>query len=370
MTNKTLLMFAAAGLLAPAAIEGAADAAPGRITISTIVPRPETDTAPTANGRLRRTDSEQAGNEMPSIACAGDNIHCYYYSMTTELPATTPGGQTRRATHRVQLAMTPFVLQQGADGSVEAVSDPTKAMFVTDNDGDEYRNSHHPYAFAINDSTQCVEYNYQQKGTNDTKRYLQCFDSMTGANLLPQTKIFAKNNDDASTGQDAHPVSLTQVVGADHYMVAWRGANGNGRDDGWLQSYKLTQTAPGAPVTFTNMFDVSVCPREERTRGFCDVGTDPNTAICSWTEGNTQPQRDGTWLAAVDITPGKFSGANQRNAIIWKEQVEGRKDIDGLRTYSMRATHERILAPDTAGNLVKSDEMILVLERHARQQQR
>jgi uncharacterized protein (TIGR03382 family) len=102
-----------------------------------------------------------------------------------------------------------------------------------------------------------------------------------------------------------------------------------------------------------------VCPREERSHGKCTVGTDPNTAICTWTEGNNQPQRDGTWIAAVDITPGKFTGNNQQGALLWKEQVEGRKDIDGLRTYSMRAAHQRILDVDATSGLTVNTDKIL-----------
>lgn len=357
MSTKTLLMFATTSLLTPVALEGAAQAG-GRTQTAVIIPRPVEDTAPTANGRLRRTNEEQPGNEMSTIAFGGDGKTGYYFSMTTELAPLTAGGPVRRATDRIQLSMVPFALEQTADGSVTARA-TGPGEFVTNNDGNEYRNANHPYAFALDANNMCVEYNYQANNTNDTKRYIQCFNSTTGARTLAQgNAIFAKNNDDASMNQSGAPLTVTQKIGNKYQVVAWRGANGNGADDGWLQSYSLEVLGDGS-VKFTNEFDVSLCPREERSHGKCSVdAADPNTAICTWTEGNTQPQRDGTWMAAVDITPGKFSGANRQASILWKEQIDGRKDIDGLRTYSMRASHERVLKPDATGKLVASNELM------------
>src|SRR5207237_2630863 len=101
----------------------------------------------------------------------------------------------------------------------------------------------------------------------------------------------------------------------------------------------------------------SLAQREERSRGFCSVGTDANTAVCSWTEGNTQPQRDGTWLAAVDITPGT-TGTDRQDKILWKKQIDGRKGDGATRTYSMRAKHERIFAPAADGSLKATDLII------------
>jgi len=170
--------------------------------------------------------------------------------------------------------------------------------------------------------------------------------------------ILAKQNDDAAMNASGNRGQVTQIIGNKFQVVAWRGANGNGRDDGWLQSFSIEKLADGS-MKFNNEFDVSLCPREERSHGNCSVATaDPNTAICTWTEGNNQPQRDGTWMAAVDITPGKFTGADRQASILWKEQVDGRKDIDGLRTYSMRAHHERILTPDATGKLTATNELL------------
>jgi hypothetical protein len=357
MTTKTLLMFATTSLLTPVALEGVAEA--GRTTTSVMIPRPAQDTAPVANGRLRRTNEEQAGNEMPTVLLNKTGTKGYYFAMTTELPPTTAGGPVRRATDRVQLSMVPFVLEQLADGSVAARADAAAGTFETTNDGNEYRNANHPLAFNLpGTDIGCVEYNYQPNNSNDTERYAQCFNLETGAKVLQQTKIFEKNNDDASMNASGENGYTIDLGGGKFQRVGWRGANGNGADDGWLSTHTYTIAADGS-VTHQYGFDVSLCPREERSHGNCSASAaDPNTAICTWTEGNTQPQRDGTWIAAVDVTPGKFTGANRQASIIWKEQVDGRKDIDGLRTYSMRAHHERIMLPDTTGKLVATDQLL------------
>ena len=45
----------------------------------------------------------------------------------------------------------------------------------------------------------CAEYNYQPN--NNTERYMECFNT-AGATVLPQTKIYAKTNDNCSMNQD------------------------------------------------------------------------------------------------------------------------------------------------------------------------
>ena len=106
---------------------------------------------------------------------------------------------------------------------------------------------------------------------------MECFNS-AGVTVMPQTKIFAKNNDDCSMNQDKSSTwiigstspSATQMVTR---FVAWRGCNGNGQDDGWAQGAALTSTLDASgnvtKVTFAQTSDVSVCPREERSHGYC-----------------------------------------------------------------------------------------------------
>ncbi|MBA3541666.1 MAG: hypothetical protein H0T79_18780 [Deltaproteobacteria bacterium] len=339
----------------PIALEGAASAEVGTYSTTKLLGPSESDLAPVSGTppRLRRTDEEQAGAEMPHLAFFGDNKSGIYFEMRSgELNGALPN-------RRIQLAAVPFSLTQADDGSVKAVGDMTLARFVTNNNGNEYRNANHPIAYAINEgNTICAEYNYQPNNGNDTKRYIQCFDK-AGATVLAQTQIYAKNNDDCSMNQDATSTTLVSSAAGKNRMVAWRGCNGDGQDDGWLQSFQVNCTAGGADCSFKAEFDVSLAPREERTHGFCSVAaSEPNTAICSWTEGNNQPQRDGTWLAAVDISPGQ-TGANKQSSILWKKQIEGRKGDGQLRTYSMRGMHMRVLTVDpTTKALVPSDQII------------
>ena len=233
----------------------------------------------------------------------------------------------------------------------------TGAKFVTNNQGNEYRNANAPTAFTINNGTVIVAtYNYQPNNTNNTQRYAMAF-SATGTVLMPQTLIYAKTNDDCSMHQDESADTVAKVVAADTYVDTWNGCNGNGQDDGWFTRYKYSVDNAAAPtkVTVTQMVDVSLCPREERSRGKCSVGTDPDTVVCTWTEGNNQPQRDGVWIAAVDASGAKTGQA----AILWKQQIGGKKLLpDGTSTYAQRAMHDRIPTVDPAtGAMVPSDQI-------------
>ena len=354
--NRTLqaAVIAAGGLLLPVTLEGVAAADVGAAQVTKLLSPSENDLAPTSGdpARLRRTDEEQPGAEMGHLAFFGDQKSGLYFEMRSgELNGTLPP-------ERIQLALVPFHLAQGPGGEVIAVGDPG-ARFVTNNDGNEYRNANHPIAYAVNGGNViCAEYNYQPNNSNDTKRYAQCFNK-AGDTIMPQTLIYAQNNDDCSMNQDAQSTTLAQTIGTMNYLVAWRGCNGNGSDDGWLQSFAIECDAASTTCSFQEGFDVSLCEREERSHGLCTVGTDPNTAECSWTEGNTQPQRDGTWLAAVDITPGA-TGEDLQERILWKQQIDGRKgDDEETRTYSMRAMHSRIMKPNAAGNGLVPTDLIL-----------
>ena len=224
MTKKlTLAMFAATGLLPTLAHADLRSASITKMNASSL-----TDTAPvttTTPPRLKRTDEEQPGNEMPKAAMFADGKSGLYFVMSTDLNGVKP-------TRRVQLAVIPFSLTQATDGSVSVAPNMTGARFVTQNDGNEYRNANHPTAYAAFDgNTICSEYNYQPNGTNDTKRYMQCFDQ-TGATVLPQTQIYAKNNDDCSMNQDKASTWVVSGTPTKTKLVAWRGCNGNGEDDG------------------------------------------------------------------------------------------------------------------------------------------
>jgi hypothetical protein len=362
MTNKKLLMFAVAGLVSPVAFQGVANAEVHNSQVTVMIPAPTKDLAPvntvtnpdgTTTKRLRRTDQNQPGEEMPAYAFFADGKSGLYFAMSTELNGV-------RAQNKMQLSLTKFTLSQDpATGAVAAVADQATAKFVTTNNGNERRNANAPTAMAINGGTAvCAEYNYQPNGTNDTVRYIQCFDQ-AGKTIMPQTKAYAKNNDDCSMHQDGEPgavVSFDKTTNTTK-LVAWRGCNGNGTDDGWLQVASISCDSATAPTkcSFAQNFDVSLAAREERSRGRCTVDAkDTSYTVCSWTEGNNQPQRDGTWLAAVDLTTKK---------ILWKNQIGGRIDNNpaaaNQRTYAQRATHERIMVMNAATNQLEPSDTLI-----------
>lgn len=346
MTNlKKLMMFAATGLLMPAL-------ANADVSISKFAMSATADKAPVSGtpARLRRTDSEQAGHEMPTLAMFKDGKSGIVFAMSTELNGVA-------ANHRVQLSLTKFKLDQDANGKVVATADMTASKFVTNNDGNEYRNSHHPDAYPIMDGNLiAVEYNYQPNNTNNTERYMQVFNA-AGVAVMPQTRVFAKNNDDCSMNQDVASTQARQVSPTVARIAGWRGCNGNGADDGWVSIHDITCDAGYTTCKLDKVADLSVCPREERSHGSVSWGTDPNTVIATWTEGNTQNQRDGVWMAAINVGQGQ-NGANAQSRLLWKKQIDGRKDVDGVRTYAMRAKQARIMKTDASGKLVATDQII------------
>ncbi|MDQ3365915.1 MAG: hypothetical protein M3680_10860 [Myxococcota bacterium] len=351
MNNLKLMMFAAAGLLAPAVAHAEIKGA----TTTKVLGAATTDLAEVSGtpARLRRQNERQPGNEDTALAFFADGKSGLLFSMNTELNGV-------RATHRMQLAMVPFSLVQDATtGAVSAVANMTGAKYVTENIGNEYRNANYPEAFPIDGGAAiCAAYNYQAAGSNDTKRYVKCFDS-TGAVKMPQTLAIAKNNDDCSMRQDGEGfVKISSAAGKDHFAT-YAGCNGNGRDDGWYFDININKQADGS-YKLVNNFDLSVEPQEERSRGKCTASAaDTNTVYCTWTAGNNQPQRDGTWIGAIDVTPGKFKGSNQQGALLWKMQVGGRKQIEGRTTYSMRAMHDRILAKNATTGALEPTDMVI-----------
>ena len=167
-----------------------------------------------------RTRSSRA-TRWPTSRCSPTASHGLLFSMNTDLVDPAAPTVSHKPTDRIQLALVPFALVKNADGSVAAKADFTGlgtntdttggARFVTNNQGNEYRNANHPIAYAIADGNAiCAEYNYQPNNTNNTERYMECFNT-AGATVMAQTKIYAKNNDDCSMNQDK---SSTWVINA------------------------------------------------------------------------------------------------------------------------------------------------------------
>src|SRR3954469_1962095 len=175
MINKKLLMFAVAGVVP--AFHGAVNAESQGAVVSLINPAPTKDLAPVTGSpaRLRRTDEEQPGFEMPAFALFTNpdgtpQTKGLYFAMATEINGVV-------AKNRMQLSATPFELKQDSSGAIAAVADQTKAKFVTNNvNTNEHRNANAPTAQVINKGTAiAVHYNVQLNNSNDTKRYIMVF---------------------------------------------------------------------------------------------------------------------------------------------------------------------------------------------------
>jgi hypothetical protein len=330
------------------------------------------DLARTRNGRLRKTDQELT-NEM--------SVMRFFAGGTTGLHVEMRTGALDDGTnpvHRMQAACAPVQLTQDAAGAVALTKLPGE-RFVTDNDGEETRNANKPELLPINNGkNMLLMFNYRPRGANNTRRYAKVLDAqcnevpLTNANgqTRKQVLIMQKDNDDCDMHQTGEgPGDVATDANGNTGVVLWAGCNGNGRDDGWANfvNVSCTNGATGASgCQITKVFDLSLARREERSRGRCSVGTDPNTAICTWTEGNNQPQRDGTWVAAIDLSANGQNGEDAQSRLLWKQQFDGRKDLPAVagnnqtvRTYSVRMTQTRVMQEATDGSLQKTDLMIL-----------
>jgi hypothetical protein len=319
-------------------------------------------------GRLRKTD-EEGTNEMGVVKFFADGTRALYVEMRTGALSTG-----ERPVHNMQDACTPLELVQAADGSVGIARRPGE-RFVTDNDGNEYRNGNKPELMPINGGkNMLLMFNYQPDGGSDTIRYAKVLDQ--SCNEVPvrdasgrarkQVEIMHKEDDDCDMHQSGEgPCDIATDAGGTTHLTCWAGCNGNGRDDGWINDLTVTCDggASGATsCTIEKNFDMSLAQREERSRGRCSVAdADPDTAICTWTEGNNQPQRDGTWIAAVDISAGGEKGPDASSRLLWKEQFDGRKEsASGERTYSVRANQTRVMQVRADGSLERTDMLFMM----------
>jgi MYXO-CTERM domain-containing protein len=350
---------------------------------------------------LRKTQyaftNEQGAIEM----FPGGKRGLYVEIRSSDLNGTPPN-------NRVQGACSAFQLVQATNGTVTAQKAATD-QWATNNEGDDWRNANHPWLHPLGSGLMLYTYLYRPRDVGRTQRFAKVldqncnqipvkdgtlaagtFNELQGNNARandetdksgnPQVLFMAKDDDDCSMNEDGGGVDSVKLPDGTVRVVAWTGCNGNGKDKGWLDAVDIacsgtggggggggvgdggTASASASSCTITKKFDVSLAQREERSRGRCSFASaDPNTVVCSWTEGNDQPQTDGTWLAAVDVSPGGPNGAEVNQRILWKKLVEGRKpllDEKGNKvghTYSERAKTARVMSLDATGNVLKND---------------
>jgi MYXO-CTERM domain-containing protein len=333
--------------------------------------------------RLRKTD-EEFTNEQATVRFSPDGKYAAVISMWT---GVVNEGTAREASppNRMQCAMQMMEMVQdpiSGEVAMQKLSTDAFAKFITNNNGNEYRQCNKPEILTINGGKNfLVEYNYQPQGTNDTRRYAQVYKwdgtKVTTKNgqgqVQQQVQVQAKNNDDCSmhqsgAGQAGLPY-FQSVVGPNFVTryATWDGCNGNGRDDGWARATQVSCLNDAAGVasecTITKLFDLSLAQREERSRGRCTVGgADQSFAVCTWTEGNNQPQREGVWMAAVDLSQDGQMGADANGRLLWKERLIHRQNLtvngEEREYYAMRAQHGRILEKQADGSLLPGADII------------
>lgn len=384
--NTTIL----AGALVAALLPGVAAAQDlGSARAYEVILASETqDLAPTRTyddgiRRLRKTD-EEFTNEQATVRFSPDGKYAAVIAMWT---GVVNEGTAREATppNRMQCAMQMMeMVQDPATGAVsmQKLSTDAFAKFITNNDGNEYRQCNKPEILTINGGKNfLVEYNYQPEGTNDTRRYAQVYKwdgtKVTTKNgqgqVQQQVQVQAKNNDDCSmhqSGAGQAGLPYFQAVVGNNFVTrytTWDGCNGNGRDNGWARATQVSCVNDASGVatecTITKLFDLTLAEREERSRGRCTVGgADKSFAVCTWTEGNNQPQREGVWMAAIDLSMDGPMGADADERLLWKERLIHRQNLtvngEEREYYAMRAQHGRILEKQADGTLAPGADII------------
>jgi len=281
-----------------------------------------------ADGRERPEQQVGTGAEQcSSTQLASGEILTFcissYYGVDTDIegdgiPERT-GDQGPR--DRMQLLCSSMTIDPIAGPQVQ------KTVFVTNTDGDRYRNGMHPETAAIwNNQAAQVTFNYapnndvNDNGLTCNAQHACAFSRIIGSGCVAMSApgtdgmgdlIQAHNNDNCSERAGAGAVVQN---GAISQKVEWHGCNGNGRDDAWVASSTTTCDAAdpdgnGYACDTAYDWEVSVLNDEERSRGDCFFSQSLTTSrgrptvLCYGTAGNTQPPNRGVAGYALDVSP-------------------------------------------------------------------
>jgi MYXO-CTERM domain-containing protein len=178
----------------------------------------------------------------------------------------------------------------------------TQLKYVTNNNGDRYRNAHHPRATSIfGGEAVAVQYNYAEN--NHAEVYMMVFGK--GCEMLSnRQKIVAKNNDNcASSGAQPDTVFYQDATKAK--LFGAYGCNGNGEDDSWASVNEIVKTGGTGTATYqVNAItdDIRTENEEERTRPDVVPTVDGTYEVVCLSAGNTQPPNRGIYCSAYDTT--------------------------------------------------------------------
>lgn len=213
----------------------------------------------------------------------------------------------------------------------------TTLKYVTNNNGDRYRNAHHPRVTPIfGGEAVAVTYNYAPD--NLAYAYQLVFGAGC-AQLSERTLIVAKDNDNCSeTGQQAEVVTYQDATTARLFSV--HGCNGNGSDDSWAAITEVRKLGPGQFQVVAVTDDIRTEAEEERSRPDVIVTSVPDLAVVCLTAGNTQPPNRGVYCSGYDSQTGQ---ALWRQAVaekvdeVYKTQIRVRPILDAAGLPTDRA---------------------------------
>jgi MYXO-CTERM domain-containing protein len=340
----------------------------------------ETRTIQTPNGPVEvlEMDDQEQTTEQAILKFSPDGTRALYVRMTTAPIMTAAGEQSPN--NNMQCAVSVLDLGLDTTNGGFTVARPTTGTgmydrFLTDNDGNEYRNCNRPGLVTINGGALVAfYYNYQPNNSSNTERWVQVLrwdgTAVTirdaNGNQRTQVSVQQKDNDDCSSGQDGADADVYYDAGGMTKVAAGGGCNGNGRDNSWIFAHQIACTGgPGAEdCTVTKLFDLTLGEREERGRVRCSVGgTDRALALCTWTEGNNRPARDGAYMAAIDLSDGGELGEEADSRLLWKQKIDQYQEmiVNGEpREYiAMRTNHGRLLQNLPDGSIIPSNQVIV-----------
>jgi hypothetical protein len=262
------------------------------------------------DGRDRAGDNYQACAEHATLAQLNDGRDIVMFRLASK--DVLDGEEVYR---RAQLACSSITLTpQGPQLNVD--------KYVTRNNGNQYRQAHASVAVPI-DGGQAVAVFYNNRPNENTERYAQVFDKDCNS-LSAQTRVMQKNNDDVcASAENGSHIPWMDTDGVTR-VAATCGGNGNGRDDGWAYETMFSRQ-PDGTYQIQKMWDVSIEPREERTRGTGMVIPEENLFAVCMSAGNAQPTDRGVRCYGVDLDPNGEQGANADSRLLWRQYVAQRE---------------------------------------------
>ncbi|HEU5056721.1 MAG TPA: MYXO-CTERM sorting domain-containing protein [Kofleriaceae bacterium] len=204
----------------------------------------------------------------------------------------------------------------------------TTLKYVTSNNGDRYRNAHHPRVTSIfGGEAVAVTYNYAPD--NLAYAYQTVFGPGCAA-LSERTQIVAKDNDNCSeTGPQAEIVSYQDATTARLFSV--HGCNGNGSDDSWAAITEVRKLGPGQYQVVAVTDDIRTEAEEERSRPEVIATSAPDLAVVCLTAGNTQPPDRGVYCSGYDSRTGQAlwrQAVAEKTGDVYRTQIRVRPILD------------------------------------------